>query len=269
MLRTSGRGAHRYDPDVSVGTHVLLGLCGLVGGIGITALGPGGVVVTIGLFAFSGLSPAQIAGTAIVTNVGAGLLGAGVYLRSGQLREPGTRRLARTLIACAVLGTPLGVLANAHVSGPLFGALLGACVMAVGILLYVRVQRPGPVSPQPGSVPRGPRLGIGGAVAVISGLFGLGGPLLSVPLLIAAGTPMLAALAAAQAQSVVIAGVGTIGYALQGDVAWSLTLVVGVPQLAGVVIGWRLAHAIPADRLRIVLAGALILAGPYLILRNA
>lgn len=40
---------------------------------------------------------AEIAGTAIITNVGAGLLGAGVYLRSGQLRERSTRRLACAL----------------------------------------------------------------------------------------------------------------------------------------------------------------------------
>jgi uncharacterized membrane protein YfcA len=227
------------------------------------------VLVTIGLFAFSGLSPAAIAGTAIVTNVGSGLLGAGAYLRSGQLREPGTRQLARTLIGCAVLGTPFGVLANAHVSGPLFGTLLGVCVMAVGILLYVRVRRAGPVSCRAGSLPRRRLLGIGGAVAVVSGLFGLGGPLLSVPLLIAAGAPMLTALAAAQAQSVVIAGVGTIGYVVQGDVSWPLALLVGVPQLAGVVIGWRLAHTLPTDRLRVALAGTLIVVGPYLILRNA
>lgn len=250
-----------------MGAHLLLALCGLVGGIGITALGPGGVLVTIGLFALTGLAPAEIAGTAIVTNVGSGLLGAAVYVRSGQLREPGTRRLARTLIGCAVIGTPIGVLANGHVSGPLFGTLLGACVMAVGVLLYVRVRRAGPVALGP--LPRARVLGIGGAVAVVSGLFGLGGPLLSVPLLIATGAPMLTALAAAQAQSVVIAGVGTIGYTVQGDVSWSLAVLVGVPQLAGVVIGWRLAQALPADRLRVALAGVLILVGPYLILRNA
>lgn len=257
------------EAALSAGPLVALALCGLVGGIGITALGPGGVLVTIGLFAFSGLTPPEIAGTAIVTNVGAGLLGAGVYIRSGQLRQPVTQRLARTLIVCAVVGTPLGVLANAHVSGPLFGTLLGACVLAVGSLLYVRVRRPGPVSRSPVPLPRARVLGIGGAVAVVSGLFGLGGPLLSVPLLIAAGTPMLTSLAAAQAQSVVIAAVGTIGYAVQGDVSWSLAVLVGLPQLAGVVIGWRLAHALPADRLRVALAGALILIGPYLILRNA
>jgi uncharacterized membrane protein YfcA len=252
-----------------VGAHLLLALCGLVGGVGITALGPGGVLVTIGLFALTGLSPAEIAGTAIVTNVGSGLLGAAVYLRSGQLRQPETRRLARTLTGCAVIGTPIGVLANGHISGPLFGVLLGVCVMAVGVLLSVRVRRPGPAARPLVSVPRVWVLGIGGVVAVVSGLFGLGGPLLSVPLLIAAGAPMLTALAAAQAQSVVIAGVATVAYAAQGNVSWSLALLIGVPQLAGVVVGWRLAHALPTARLRLALAGVLIAVGPYLILRNA
>lgn len=252
---------------LTTGRSVLLGLCGLVGGVGITALGPGGVVITIGLFALSGLSPAAIAGTAIVTNVGGGVLGTAVYLRSGQLREPGTRRLTAMLIGCAVLGTPLGVLANAHVSGSAFGVLLGVCVVAVGALLYVRVRRlAAPVSA--GALPPGRVVAIGACVAVISGLFGLGGPLISVPLLVAAGAPMLTALAAAQVQSIVIAGVGTIGYALQGDVSWALAALTGVPVLVGVLGGWRLAHAVSTDRLRVVLAAVLVLIGLYLIVRN-
>ena len=36
-------------------------LIGLVGGIGIAALGPGGVIVTIGLFALTDLSPSAVA----------------------------------------------------------------------------------------------------------------------------------------------------------------------------------------------------------------
>ena len=55
--------------DLGVPTLVLLALFGLVCGIGITALGPGGVLATIALFAFTDLSPAQVAGTAIVTNL--------------------------------------------------------------------------------------------------------------------------------------------------------------------------------------------------------
>lgn len=264
---------------LSAGKTVLLGLCGLVGGVGITALGPGGVLFTIGLFALSGLSPPAIAGTAIVANVGTGLLGTAAYARSGQLRGRDTQRLAGLLIACAAVGTPLGVLANSHISGPAFGTLLGACVIAVGATLYARVRRPAgpapagasPSAPGTGAgaaVPTSRVLGIGACVAVVSGLFGLGGPLLAVPGLIAVGTPMLAALGAAQAQSIVIAGVGTLGYVLRGDVSWPLAALVGIPALFGVVAGWRVAHALPADRLRLVLAGVLIAVGAYLIVRN-
>jgi uncharacterized membrane protein YfcA len=103
---------------------------------------------------------------------------------------------------------------------------------------------------------------------VAGGLFGVGGPLLSVPLLVLAGVPMMPALGAAQAQSIVIAAVGTIAYAAQDAISWPLALLVGVPELAGVVIGWRVAHALPTHRLRYGLAAALVALGPYLVLRG-
>jgi membrane protein implicated in regulation of membrane protease activity len=80
----------------------LLTLLGLVGGIGITALGPGGVIPTIGLFALTRLSATEVAGTAIVTYVAAAALGAAAYTRSGQLRDPDTRRTAAILAGTAV-----------------------------------------------------------------------------------------------------------------------------------------------------------------------
>ncbi|MGF6884673.1 hypothetical protein ABIA39_007147 [Nocardia sp. GAS34] len=70
------------EPALLIGLAVL----GFVAGVGVTARGPGGVLVTIGLFAFTSLSPAQIAGTAMVTNVATGVLAAAAYTRSGQLR---------------------------------------------------------------------------------------------------------------------------------------------------------------------------------------
>jgi uncharacterized membrane protein YfcA len=183
--------------------------------------------------------------------------------------------MAAVLIAAAVVGTPLGVLVNAHVSGGAFGLLLGVCVAAIGALLYLRERqrRTGPTPPAGGPLDPMPAaravLPLGVAVAVISGLFGLGGQLLSVPLLISIGAPMLPALGAAQAQSIVIAGVATIGYALRGAIAWPLVLVIGVPLLAGALAGWRIAHAVPTERLRAVLAAALIAVGAYLIIHNA
>ena len=55
--------------EVAAGTLIGLVAFGLVAGIGITAVGPGGVLVTVGLFVLTDLSPAAVAGTAIVTHV--------------------------------------------------------------------------------------------------------------------------------------------------------------------------------------------------------
>jgi len=251
----------------------LLALSGLVAGIGITAIGPGGVLATIGLFALTGLSPAQVAGTAIVTHVATGLLGTAAYTRSGQLRHPATRRTALLLAGSAVLGTPLGVLANTLVSGRQFGVLLGVFVALVAALVWWRERR----AARPGAGAGGGgedgevahpgallTFGVGFGVAAASGVFGVGGPMLSVPLLVALHLPVLSALAAAQAQSVVISAVGTAGYVAHGAVDWPLAVLVGVPELAGVLVGWAVARALPTRILKAALIAALLALAPYL-----
>lgn len=250
-------------------TVLALALFGLAAGIGITAVGPGGVLATIGLFVLTDLPPSVVAGTAIATHVATGALGTLAYRRSGQLRHGPTRRTAVVLAAVAVVGTPLGVLANGAVSGPGFGILLGGLTATTGILVWVRERRARSFAERPHpelSLALIAAVGLG--VAVAAGLFGLGGPMLSVPLLVALGVPVLSSLAAAQAQSVVIAGVGTVGYAAQGAIDWSLAVVVGIPELAGVLLGWRIAQLVPAHRLKYLMAAALIGLAPYLALHG-
>lgn len=254
-------------------TLVLLALFGLLGGIGITAVGPGGVLPTIGMFLLTGLSPSTIAGTAIATHIGTGALGTAAFARSGQLKDGPTRRTALLLAATALVGTPLGVLLNTRVSGREFGLLLACAVTVTGALVWVRDrrQRRAPtdtLSLSGEQISTTLAVVVGLTVSVVAGLFGLGGPMLSVPLLIVCGLPVLSALAAAQAQSVVIAVIGTIGFAVHGSVDWALAVVVGLPELAGVLIGWRIAHAVPERRLKFILVGALLALAPYLALHG-
>lgn len=246
----------------------LLALFGLAGGVGITAVGPGGVLPTIGMFLLTGLSPAGVAGTSIVTHVATGVLGTAAYTRSGQLREPVTRRIAVLLAAAAVLGTPLGVLVNGMVSGRVFGIMLAVAVAVTGLLVWLRERRTTGEEAALAHLPSVTICAVGLVVAVAAGMFGLGGPMLSVPLLVICGLPVLPALAAAQAQSVIIAGIGTIGYLLNGSIDWPLAVLVGIPELAGVVLGWKIAHAVPARRLKYALAAALLIIAPYLALHT-
>ncbi len=256
------------NADLSLQTLLLLALSGLLGGIGITAIGPGGVLPTISMVILTKLSPAEVAGTAIVTHVATGILGTVAYTRSGQLRQAAPRRVAVLLAAPALLGTPIGVLANSIVSGEVFGILLACTVATIGVLVVVREQRT--KGRADSEEPPGTALVVcvGLLVAAVAGLFGLGGPMLSVPLLVICGLPVIQALAAAQVQSVVVASVGTIGYVLHGSIDWPLAAVIGVPELIGVLMGWKIAHAVSARQLKYTLAGILLVLAPYLALRS-
>jgi hypothetical protein len=99
-------------------------------------------------------------------------------------------------------------------------------------------------------------------------MLGVGGPLLTVPLLVVAGTPVLPALAAAQVQAVVVSGVGTLGYLSRGAVDWPLALMVGIPELCGVLIGWRVARSAPPRRLKQIMIAALLAAACAVVIRG-
>lgn len=246
---------------------LLLAGIGLIAGIGITALGPGGVLVTIGLFLFTGLEPAAVAGTAMVTHVATGTVGSLAYLRSGHLRERQTVRIAVVLLVTAVVGTPAGVLLNSVLPAREFGILMAGFVVVVAVLVWYRQGH----AADDGLHPRHPTpalIVIGLLVAVASGIFGVGGPLLTVPLLVAIGTPILPALAAAQAQSIVISLVGSVGYFSIGAIDWRLALIVGVPEMCGVLIGWKVARSVPARYLTWTMIIILIAVAPVLALRH-
>jgi hypothetical protein len=256
---------------LSASAVALLAVFGLAAGIGITAVGPGGVLATVGLFTLTSLSPAHVAGTALVTHVATGLLGSAAYARSGELRDHGTRRIAAVIAAAACVGAPLGVLINTLIAPSLFGALLGGLALLTCLLLWHRDRRDPPVPIATGARARiatAPLAVAGVAVGVAGGLFGIGGPMLMVPLLVALGAPILTALAAAQVQSVVIAGVGSLGYLAHHAIDWPLAGLVGVPELCGVLGGWAIARALPGRTLTRVLMAALLGLVPYLVLHG-
>lgn len=245
---------------------VFLAVIGMVGGIGITAVGPGGILPTIGLFALTGLAPAPVAGTAIVTHIATGTLGTSVYARSGQLREHDTRRTALILAGTALIGTPFGVLAGTLVSPHTFAIVLGVVVAVAAGLVWYRARRGDAallVHPPTSLI-----VVLGLAVSAASGVIGIGGPMLAVPLLAAVGLPVLRSLACAQAQSVVIAMVGTAGYLVHGTIDWPLAVLIGLPELAGVLVGWKIAHALPTRALRNTLITTLCLLAVYLIVQG-
>ena len=259
-------------PAIAAGTGVetptLLALVvvAFLAGIGITAIGPGGIFTTVGLAGLTALPASTVAGTVHVAYVFAGLLGSYVYFRSGELTGEG-RQLTIVLSAASVLGATGGALVNTALPEGVFDLLLGGfCVLVGGIIAYRERQGLGPAFALDAETPGGrvAVAAIGFVVGLLGGLLGIGGPVIAVPALVISGTPMLVALAAAQVQSIVLSGTAAATYLAAGTVSPALAAVVGVPQLVGVVIGWGVAHRVPERQLKAVLAVVLVVIGPLL-----
>lgn len=254
--------------DFAIGLPLLV-VIAFFSGIGITTVGPGGIFVTIALYSLTAVSSNTVAGTAHAAFIATGLVASAAYVHSGEMKSGEARAMAIILSLSSVLGALIGAFVNSFVPRPTFGLLLGVVAMATGITIVYR-ERAGlspvyrlDVTGRQGQIVLG---GLGFALGIVSGLLGVGGPVLAVPALILIGVPMLLAVAVAQVQSIFIASFATAGYLLQGSVSLPLAVLVGLPLLVGVVVGWKVAHLVDPAKLKVALGIVLIAVGPYLAL---
>lgn len=102
-------------------------------------------------------------------------------------------------------------------------------------------------------------IALGIATGVMSGLFGVGGGILFVPVLVALGLGQVEATATSLLAIVPTAAVGVWRHARYGNLQAKPALVIGVASIVGVVIGVQIATSLPEHVLR-RLFGVLLLA---------
>jgi uncharacterized membrane protein YfcA len=108
---------------------------------------------------------------------------------------------------------------------------------------------------------------IGLAAGFFSALFGVGGGIVVVPLLVlAAGYDERAATGTSLAAIGLIALAGTVSYALRGEVDVGYAALLGLPAALGAVAGARLQQRLATKTLLLGLAVLLITIGAYLVL---
>ena len=111
-------------------------------------------------------------------------------------------------------------------------------------------------------------MAIGTAAGAFSGLFGVGGGTVIVPLLILwLGYGEREATGTSLAAIVVIAALAAAGQGLYGNVDAANALVVGVPAMAGVIGGAALQQRLPERAVALLFAALLVATAATLILR--
>lgn len=261
-------GSLSLSPEMAI----LFFIIALVGGFCITTIGPGGIFVTIALFALLPLDPSTVAGTASATFIATGIVGSMGYIRSGQLKTSAAIKGAIVLSLTSIIGAFIGSQINTLLDVATFAILLGLFVFFTGLLILYRqknklqADKKLKMETTKGLVLLGL---VGVAVGLPGGLLGVGGPVLAVPFMVVLGVPMLLAVGLAQVQSIFISAMATFGYMLHDAVDWSLAIYLTIPLLIGTVAGWYMAQRIKVQKLQVALAIVLVIIGVYLMAGGA
>jgi len=111
-------------------------------------------------------------------------------------------------------------------------------------------------------------LALGAVAGFGSGLTGVGGPALSVPLMVLCGFPALTSIGTSQVIQIVAAVSGTLGNLKYGTIDFGIAGAVTLLEIAGVLLGVRIVHAVNATVLRLFVAALCIVVGLALIARE-
>ena len=231
-------------------------------GVGVTmgATSIGAVLLVPVLMAFAGMPVHVAAGTVLASGIATASLAAWLHARRGAVQW----RLVWPLCIGGVPGGWLGASLAAGVPARPLAAVIGALIV-VASLAALRPQPRVAGAPRTRFAEDAVLVGIGAAAGVCAGLSGAGGPIFSVPMMLAAGFAPLATVGASTAFTLAAAGSGTVANP-RGSLVDLGALAAMTPfLLAGIVTGVRIAHALPVPHLRRAAIGLCILAGALMV----
>jgi uncharacterized membrane protein YfcA len=267
---------------------ILLAAAGCVGGLfgSMVGLG-GGVFIVPALALFLGVPIHQAVAASLMAVVATSTTAAVAYLRDDLTNV----RLGMTLETMTVAGALAGGLAGAVLSRQALSAVFGSVMVGVSVYLLVRSRTGSAVADvveDPGVLGasyvdknlgktvtyRVRRLPLGMAASlvagVVSGLLGVGGGFLKVPVMvIAMRVPVRAAVSTSSFMIGVTACTGAVVYLARGLVDPVVTVPVVLGVVAGAYLGSRLAQRVKSSVLSIMLAVVLFALAVQMILAAA
>lgn len=243
---------------------LLLLLIAFAVGILIGAVSIGGILLIPALAALGRMGMQEAMATALFTFAFTGIAGTLLFQRRGSIDW----RITVPLCAGALVFAPLGAWLNALSQPLILTALLGAIIVFAGSYTLASWHgRPRTaLAGRPGAQ-RALLAGIGSVSGLGAGWTGVGGPVLSVPIMVLFGFPALASIGAGQVIQIVAALSGTLGNLAFGGIDFTLALPIAAAEVAGVVVGAAIGHAVNQIVLRRFVGMLCLPVGLFLIAR--
>ena len=247
-------------PDLAWLSAIAFGVGALIGAVGI-----GGVLLIPALVAFAALPLQTAMATALFTFTFTGIVGTVLFQRRGSIDWSVTRPVLVSATMFAFVGAWVNSIARPAV---LALVLAGVIIFAGVYTLFTARWMRKPVFHENARAQRLTLVAVGVVAGFGSGLTGVGGPALSVPLLVLCGFPALVSIGASQVIQIAAAISGTLGNLQYGSIDFGIAATVTLLELAGVLVGVRMAHAVDPAVLRISVAVLCLVVGTALIVRE-
>ena len=233
-------------------------------GILIGSVGVGGILLIPAVQMLAPLPIQASMATALFTFIFTGIVGTALFQRRGSIDWA----LTTPLCAGGALFGVGGAWANARLDASVLAMILALLIVAAGAytLFTGSAQRAACFHDRPRRQ-RAMLFVIGAATGFGSGLTGVGGPALAVPMLVLCGFPALSAIGASQVIQIVASVSGSAAHLAHGNVDLRLAALLTLFEVLGVAVGVRLAHAVDARWLRRGVGLLCVAVGAGLLLR--
>ncbi len=230
---------------------LLLLASAVVAGLLVGAVGIGGVLLVPILVVCARLPVHDAGATALFSFIFTGLAGGWAFHRRGTIDW----RVAGPVSAAAFSTSFAGAAAAGRVPAAALTWVVAAVLFGAGLYCLFpdrrgNVDRDGRRDRRP----LAPLLGIGALSGFGAGLSGAGGPLFSIPLMLALRFDPLAAVATGQIVQVASALSASLRNARHETIHYGTGVTVAIAQLIGTFVGVRIAHAARSYHLRLLVA---------------
>ncbi|MCZ6918369.1 MAG: sulfite exporter TauE/SafE family protein [Gemmatimonadetes bacterium] len=238
----------------------------LVVGLAMGLLGAGGSILTVPIFVYVlGLSAKESIAMGLAVVGATSVVGAVRHARAGHVNL----RLAALFGPVAMAGAYLGARLSVFFSGAAQLALFGAVMLAAGIVMLRDS------TPATGAASRhGPSAFLfimveGLAVGVLTGLVGVGGGFLIVPVFVLLrGLSMQQAVGTSLAVIALKSAAGFAGYLGQVEVLWGLMGVFTLIAIVGIWLGSHLVRFVSHEALKRAFAIFIFVMGAWMLFQN-
>jgi len=213
---------------------------------------------------FGGLTIHQAAATSLFTFLFTGILGSFLYHKRGSIEW----RISVPVCASAVVFGFCGAAVAAIVDPRPLATIIALVIVAAGFYVLFPVRITSHFRDGRGWREQTLLASVGAASGFGSGFSGAGGPVFSVPLMVILRYAPLTAVATSQVLQIVAATSGSLENLRHGFIEFRIAVLVTLFELAGVLVGVRLAHAASALALRRLAGVFCVVTGGLLLWRS-